>query len=123
MTMEEFKKKVYDTVEPMLDGQGIINFDVKMYDELNILELHWWDARDDSLILAARVSEIQKDPVFQYCLTNCCNWDRYDMRFNSIMGRNADYSDSLYHLCKDYDGVEKTLRDFTEWLVKIVHDV
>lgn len=122
MTREELKKRVYDTVEPMLDGQGIIKFEIDEPDKSRCLELIWRDETTDEVLSVVTFSYVE-DEIIEYCITNRfqLHKDIIDVKFDLISAHYAELSDSYYRLYTDWTGVEKTLQVFTEWLVKTVH--
>lgn len=120
MTRDELKKRVYDTVEPLLDGQGIIKFKVDEPDKSRTLELIWRDETADEVVLSVLLSHVE-DVLVEYCIVNQFHEDIIDAKFDSISARYAELHDPCYRLYGLWTGVEKTLQTFTEWLVKTVH--
>lgn len=120
MTRDELKKKIYDTVEPMLDGQGIIKFQVDEPDKSKCFELIWRDSITTKVFAVCTLSHVE-DEVIEYCIVNRFHKDIIDAKFDHISTYYASVSDSHYCLYSFWAGVEITLQTFTEWLVKTVH--
>lgn len=118
MTTQEFKKKIYDTVEPLLDGQGQVRFKVYEYAKSNLLSIEWRDTSDD-LIAFAQISETPSLVTIAYQISCIC-LSHYETRLNAIAQTYAVNFDELndYRLFEDWTGVEKTLQTFTEYLVR-----
>lgn len=120
MTAQEFKKKIYDTVEPLLDGQGQIHFKVHEYMVSFMLSADWYDA-NDQLLAMIDISQMREvDDLFHYCIRQTCYpSDQYDRRMSDIISAYCTYENGLFgHFFEDWTGVEKTLQTFTEYLVK-----
>lgn len=116
MTTEEFKKKIYDAVDPFLKGQYTISTYVFGSPINHMVSIGWFE--HDELITIAHISETPELEMFGYQIDVQYHSDIYDERLESLTTMHSSHTSELGHFYESWSQVEKILQGFTVYLVK-----
>lgn len=120
MEKSEFVKGLYDIVDPLLNGQDVVGFDVDdTYDKFGSYRIRWYNRLTGEIFVMVGLVD-DRNGICEYWMGAGNTNDEYDTRFNIICSINSNFSTEHGHIYDDFDGIEKSLRTFTEWLVKTV---